>query len=131
MTTPAEAALRFVWGLALGMVLGAVYDFLRPLRKKRNAPADLLFVLIAFQVWIYLSFGICKSDIRIDITAALVIGAICWLNTAGKVVRPVFRWFWLGIFQLLALFLSPIKKILKKIAHFRKKCLHMGKKGVQ
>ena len=89
MITPGESALRFLWGLALGVGLGVCYDFLRPLRKKRNAPADLIFVVCAFLAWVYLSFGVCLGDIRVDITAALPLGALLWLGTLRSEERRV------------------------------------------
>ena len=48
MTEPTLAAKRFALGLGLGLVLGLWYGFLRPLRRRRSAPADGLFVLGAF-----------------------------------------------------------------------------------
>lgn len=130
MISPWEAALRFLWGLALGGGLGVCYDVLRPLRSKRNAPADLLFVLLSFQAWLYLSFGICGGDIRMDITAALGIGALLWIHTLGKPLRPVFYGFWRLVFRIFSVFFRPIQKIIKIFPHFSKKVFaYKEKKG--
>ena len=46
-------------GLLLGGGLGLLYDFLRPLRRRHNAPADFVFVSVLFPLWVYYSFGLC------------------------------------------------------------------------
>lgn len=128
MTVPGEAALRLLWGLALGAVMGLCYDFLRPLRRKHNAPADLVFVLTALYLWVYYSFRVCRGDIRLGGTAALGIGCLLWMNTAGRVVRKGFSLFWLVIFRIFSLFYRPFVKIFKKICGFIKKVFAYGKK---
>lgn len=128
MTVPAEAALRFLWGLAVGAILGVYYDFLRPLRRRHHAPADLLFVLAAFIAWVWYSFQICAGDIRLGGTASLGLGMILWLGTVSLVVRKAFYWFWLVIFQILSVLTLPFAKIFKKIWLFVKKVFAYGKK---
>ena len=56
MTAPADAAVRFGWGLLLGASLGLFYGFLRPLRPKRTTLADGIFLLAAFYLWLLLQF---------------------------------------------------------------------------
>ena len=128
MTVPAEAALRFLWGLAVGAILGICYDFLRPLRRRRHAPADCLFVLTAFLAWVWYSFQICAGDIRLGGTASLGLGMLLWLSTASMVIRKAFYWFWLVIFQILSVLTLPFAKIFKKIRIFMKKVFAYGKK---
>ena len=128
MTVPGEAAGLLLWGLALGAVMGLCYDFLSPLRRKRNAPADLVFVLAALYLWVYYSFKICRGDIRLGGTAALGIGCILWLCTLGKVFRRVFGLFWLVIFRIFSLFCRPFIKNFQKRCRFIKKVFAYGKK---
>ena len=128
MTVPAEAALRFLWGLAVGAMLGVCYDFLRPLRRRHHAPADILFVLVSFMAWVWHSFQICAGDIRLGGTVSLGIGMLLWMGTASMAVRKVFYWFWLVIFQILSILTLPFAKIFKKIRLFIKKVIAYGKK---
>lgn len=128
MTVPGDAALRFLWGLAVGAVLGVCYDFLRPLRRRHNAPADVIFVLAALWGWVWYSFKICAGDIRLGGTVALGLGMLLWLGTASVVIRKAFYWFWLVIFQILSAFALPFAKIFKKIRLFSKKVFASGKK---
>lgn len=128
MTAPAQAALRVAWGLALGALAGMFYDFLRPLRRRHNAPADCLFVLFAFVLWVYYSFGICLGDIRFGGTASMGIGAFIWISALGKPLRKVFFLFWAGVFHIFSWIFLPMKKFLRKIQVFLKKVFASGKK---
>ena len=128
MTVPVVAALRILWGLATGAVLGVCYDFLRPLRYRHHAPADTVFALAALWAWIWYSFQICAGDIRLGGTASLGIGMLLWLGTASLVVRKVFYWFWLVIFHILRVLFQPFRGIFKKIRLFSKKVFAYGKK---
>lgn len=130
MTGPAEAALRFGWGCLMGAGLGVCYDFLRPLRPKRTILADTVFVVCLFAAWVQLSFGICGGDLRLDYTASLGIGALIWIYTAGKLLRPVFRLFWWCIDRIISIITTPFQKIFEKIWVFLKKVFaSMKKKG--
>ena len=93
MNVPAVAAQRVLWALAVGAFLGLCYDFLRPLRRRRHAPADTLFVLAALYAWIWYSFKICGGDIRLGGTIALGLGMLLWLGTGSLAVRKLFYWF--------------------------------------
>lgn len=128
MTEPAQAALRFLWGLAVGAILGACYDFLRPLRRRHHAPADTVFLLVAFLAWVWYSFQICAGDIRFGGTASLGLGMLLWLGTASKAFRRAFYWFWLVIFQILSVFAWPFQKIFIIFRLFVKKVFAYGKK---
>ena len=83
MTPPEEAARRFLLALLAGMVLGAVYGFLRPLRPKRTALADGFFVLAMLSGWLYVHFKVCGADIRPVYNLAMVLGGFLWECTAG------------------------------------------------
>lgn len=128
MTVPAIAAQRVLWALAVGAFLGLCYDFLRPLRRRHHVPGDLLFVLVAFFAWVWYSFQICRGDIRLGGTVALGLGMILWMGTASMVIRKVFYWFWLAIFQILSVFTLPFAKIFTKIRFLIKKVFASGKK---
>ena len=128
MTVPAEAAHRVLWALVVGAFLGLCYDFLRPLRRRHHAPADLLFVLVALMAWIWYNFKICRGDIRLGGTATLGLGILLWRGTASLVVRKLFCWFWAVIFQILSAFFHPFLKIFKKMWLLLKKVFAYGKK---
>ncbi|MBQ8580318.1 MAG: spore cortex biosynthesis protein YabQ [Oscillospiraceae bacterium] len=126
MTVPALAAYRFLCSIALGALLGLIYGFLRPPRRRCPGLLDGLFLLAAGWVWLYLSFGICGGDLRLGGSAGLFLGAMAWEWSAGKLLRPVFEEFWKIIARILVLLAVPTKKILK----FAKKILASGKKWV-
>lgn len=128
MTVPAEATHRILWALAVGAFLGLCYDFLRPLRRRHHAPADTVFVLAALIAWVWYNFKICAGDIRMGGTVTLGLGILLWLGTASMVVRKVFYWFWLAIFQVLTVFTLPFSIIFKKNRLFLKKVFASGKK---
>ena len=128
MTDPAVAVLRVVWGLAVGAILGICYDFLRPLRRRYNTPADVIFSLAALYGWIWYSFRICDGDIRMGGTLSLGIGILLWLCTGSFVCRKVFYWFWLVIFQILSVLFLPFRKTFKIFRLFLKKVFAYGKK---
>ena len=114
MTPPGTAAGRFGAAVALGLALGLVYSFLRPLRRRWLG--DLVFLLCALWSWTLLAFGVCRGDLR---------GAYCMGLAAGAWVThdsfcPLFYGFW----KITAI---PAKKI----SDFAKNCLHLGKNGLQ
>ena len=94
MTAPAQAALQFAQGLGLGLCLGILYGFLRPLRRRRAALGDLIFIVAAFWAWLQLSFGICRGDIRMGYTAAPLLGLWAFDRVLGRYLQPIFRFFW-------------------------------------
>ena len=57
MTAPALAAQRFGSACLLGVGLGIWYGFLRPLRPRRTALSDGLFLAGAAWAWLELGFG--------------------------------------------------------------------------
>lgn len=119
-----------LWGLALGCGLGLLYGFLRPLRRRRNWPADLVFMLACLVCWIWFSFGICAGDIRLLPTATLALGALLWEATVGRRLQGLFRGFWCGIFSFFRSLTFPAKKFFQKIHIFMKKVFaSLKKKG--
>lgn len=128
MTAPALAADRFAAACLIGMALGLVYGFLRPLRPRLTALADFLFLLAAAAGWVFLSFRICQGDLRLGYTAGLLAGGFFWENTAGRVLRPVYRAFWRGIKRLLGLLFLPFQKILQIFRKIMKKNICISEK---
>lgn len=116
------------WGLVTGAALGIVYDFLRPLRQRHHAPADLIFVLLMLCAWVQYSFGICLGRIRLVTTAAFLLGLWLWERTISRLLRPVFFGFWRGIFRILGWITFPAAKIFEKIRKFGKKVFASLKK---
>ena len=51
MKQPALAARQFALACLVGAVLGLIYGFLRPVRRKHSAVADLLFLGAVFWGW--------------------------------------------------------------------------------
>ena len=94
MTAPALAARRFLLALAVGAGLGLVYGFLRPPRRRFTHIFDGIFVLVTLWAWVYLSFGLCKGELRFGYTMGMLLGAGLWEMTAGRLLRPVFTGFW-------------------------------------
>ncbi|MBR4989908.1 MAG: hypothetical protein IKY96_01985 [Oscillospiraceae bacterium] len=110
MTVPSVAALRFLWGCALGVALGIYYDFLQPLGSRHRTLADLLFLPGAAWAWLELMFRICRGDIRVSASLALILGMVLWELSFGGFSRHFFARFW-GIFiGLIDIFLLPCKK---------------------
>ena len=115
MTGPALDGWRFLWGCGIGAVLGLWYGFLRPLRPKHTLLSDLLFLPALIYAWLYLSFAICRGDIRLGYTMGLLLGALIWEWTVGRWIRPMFQGFWRLISIIWNSILGILKKIFKKI----------------
>ena len=64
MISPALAWGHFLAACLLGVGLGLVYDFLRPLRPRFTALSDVVFLAVLGYTLIYLFFGVCAGDIR-------------------------------------------------------------------
>ena len=91
MTEPALAAQRFGIGCLLGLTLGLWYALLRPLRRRRSAPADALFLLGAFCAWLYHGFAVCRGDLRLGYSGGLLLGAAVFDRMLGVPLEPVLR----------------------------------------
>jgi hypothetical protein len=128
MTAPALAADRFLAACLIGMQLGFVYDFLRPLRPKLTAIADLLFLIALGAGWLYLGFGVCKGDLRFGYTAGLGIGILFWELTATRLLRPFFAYIWRPFQKFFAYFIKNAKKLFatgrKKVTMKCKRKIH-------
>ena len=130
MTAPGVAARQFLIACAMGLGLGLFYGFLRPLRRRHVHLADLLFLPALFYAWLVLGFGICGGDLRPVTMLGLGLGAVAWECSIGRLLRPVFGWFWGILFRILSLPVRIFKKIFAKIAKFAKFLLATGKKAV-
>ena len=111
MTAPETGAVSFLWACLLGAGLGILYGFLRPLRPKATWLADGFFVAAVLIVWLYLSFGICRGDIRLGCTLGLPAGGLIWELGAGWLLRPIFQAFWKSLGAVLGFIGRPLKKI--------------------
>ena len=130
MTTPIQAAWIAMVACLCGMGLGVVYSFLRPLRPKWTALADLLFLAALLYGWLWLSFAVCRGDLRFGYTACLFLGIFFWEMTLGKVLRKVFFGIWAVIWQIWGWIWWPVGKIFRKIAQFIKFLFASWKKWV-
>ena len=115
MTGPAEDGRRFLMACLIGLGLGLVYGFLRPLRRKRPVFADLMFLPAMGYAWLYLGFAVCRGDLRLGYCAGLLFGAVIWELTVGRLLRPVFDLLFTGIFWISNGFFRIFGKIFKKI----------------
>ena len=115
MTGPALDGWRFLWACGIGAILGVWYGFLRPLRPRHTVLSDLLFLPALVYGWLYLSFAICRGDIRLGYTFGLLVGALLWEWTAGRWLRPVVQGFWRLISKIWHDFLGIFEKIFKKL----------------
>ena len=101
MTAPSVAARYALAALGMGVGLGVIYGFLRPLRPRLTVLADLCFVALAWRLWLEHTFAICGGDSRLAYALAMLLGAALWEGTLGKSLRPIFSGFWRGIGALL------------------------------
>ena len=116
-------------GLLLGGGLGLLYGFLRFFRPRWLG--DLLFVIVLFQTWLYLGFGLCRGDLRMGYTIALCSGAFLWECTFGIWLRPLFSSFWYLFFRCLSKISRSLKNIIKKSEISEIFSLQDGKFGLQ
>ena len=110
MIPPALALLRFFYGLLVGMALGVFYGFLRPLRQRHTTIGDLLFLPAAVYGWLFLHFDLCRTDIRMAYSVAVLIGIFAWESTIGCLLRPVFSKLWIIVEKIWGLLLFPFKQ---------------------
>lgn len=118
MNTPGQEFHRLWIGFLLGLLLGVVYGFLRPLRPKHTVFADSLFLIFLIWAWLYQGFAICRGDLRLGYYLGFPLGAIVWLNTLGRLLSPVFSCFWKVIRCFFRAIFYPFKIIYKKIKNF-------------
>lgn len=126
--SPAVAAQRLGYALAVGAALGLLYGFLRPLRPRLTVLADGVFVLCALWGWVYLMFGLCQGDIRFGLFTAMVLGAWVWEVSIGRLLRPVFQKFWKALGAVFAFFLRPVRLFFAKKQKFSQKTIGIREK---
>lgn len=130
MTMPSETAWLFLLAMGIGAGVGLFYGFLRPLRPRFTTLCDLLLLPVVFYAWIYHSFALCRGDIRFGHALGILLGALVWDRTVGRLLHPLFVGFW-KLVGIIFLFLSrPVKFFLKKSADFLKFLLAIGKKTI-
>ena len=110
MIPPSLAAAQFGTALLMGAGLGLLHSFLRPPRRRFTALADLIFGLALLGCWIYLSFAVCRGDIRLGYVLGIPLGLILWEKTLSRLFRPVFSIFWLPAKKILQFFRKFLKK---------------------
>jgi len=115
MNTPSQEFHRLWMGCLLGLLLGVIYGFLRPLRPKHTILADSLFLIFLIWAWLYQGFAVCRGDLRLGYYAGFPIGAVVWLNTLGRLLSPIFALFWKGVNGFFHGLSLPLKIIFQKI----------------
>lgn len=125
MTPPQIAAGRYLWGVGLGLMLGLLYGFLRPLGRRVRTLADLLFLIGVFPAWVYFSFAVCQGDLHLGYLSSLFVGGILFDCTLGRLLRPLWRGFW----SVVEGFFRKLGNIFKKIFRFLKKNICIWKKN--
>ena len=111
-----------------GTALGLFYGFLRPLRPRHSFLSDLLFLPAMGYAWLYFSFAVCRGDIRLGYTMGLLIGAIFFDATVGRLLRPVFFGVWRLVSRIWHSIFGLFKKFFKKIGQKRKILFALWKK---
>lgn len=115
MISPALAWGHFLAACLLGVGLGLVYDFLRPLRPRFTALSDGVFLAVLGYALIYLFFGVCAGDIRGGYLLGLAVGGFAWEWSLGRLISPVFSGFWKGLGGFFRALGAPWKKFFQKI----------------
>ena len=128
MTGPALDGWRFLCACLIGLCLGFFYGLLRPLRPRHPWLSDLLFLPLMGYGWLYLSFAICRGDIRLGYSIGILLGVVVWEITVGKWLRPVFRGIWKLISRIWRVFWWPFEKIFKIFHKNAKKLFALWKK---
>lgn len=130
LTGPEQAFSLLLRCLLLGLGLGIVYGFLRPLRPRHRMLSDLLFLPAALYAWVYAYLALCRGAMRFVYAIAILAGAVAWELTLGKWLRPVFGGFWDFVGRIWGGFLRPLQIFFKKTANFQKNLFASGKKWV-
>lgn len=115
-----EQLALFLRSIALGAVLGLLYDLLRTLRslggRLWGGVLDAVFCIAsACSVFLFVMAG--DGEMRIFIVLGVAGGAVLFWCLLGGLLRPVWR-FWLGLLLFPA---GLMKKFLKKSARRGKK----------
>lgn len=121
MTQPGLLFSRFITACLLGAGLGVCYDFLHPGGKRAIHIRDGLFLPILFAFGIYLGFGVCQGDLRLVYSFGLLLGALAWHFSLGRLFRPLIS----RIFHIVFL---PLKKFFQFLSGFWKKTIAIAKK---
>jgi hypothetical protein len=111
--SPALGAWRLGCSFLLGCCLGIFYGFLRPLGTRHRHLADGIFSLAAVWTWLYISFALCRGDIRVIYLMGMVCGIFLWEKTVGLWLRPIFFLIWKVLGTVFRFVLFPLKKILE------------------
>ena len=121
-----EQLALFLRAVALGAVLGLIYDLFRTLRtlggKLWGGVLDALFCLVAAaSLFLFVMAG--DGEMRIFVVLGTAGGMLLFLCLAGPILRPVWR-FWLEVLLFPA---RLVKGILKKCGRMLKKLFSFGR----
>lgn len=124
-----EQLALFLRAVALGAVLGLLYDLFRALRtlggKLWGGLLDALFCLTAAaSLFLFVMAG--DGEMRIFVVLGMAGGMLLFLCLAGPLLRPVWR-FWLDI---LLFPVRAVKNFLKKCGQKAKKLFSFGRTRV-
>jgi len=127
--TPAQALEHFSLSCGVGVALGVYYGFLRPLRPRHPVLSDLLFLPALVYAWLVVGFAVCRGDLRLGCYSGLLLGAVAWELTLGRLLRRVFAWFWRILTTFWRYLWWPMGWLRKKLRIFLKFLLLTGKKA--
>lgn len=128
MNPPLLDIQRFGCACLLGLGLGILYGALHPLRRHHRHIADALFSAGLFYAWLYLSFAVCRGDLRLAYACGLPLGCISEERTLGRLLRPVYSKIWSILAHFLSLIFLFFKKIFAKFEIFVNFLFATGKK---
>ena len=114
----------------LGCVLALWYECLRPLRRRRNWPADLLVFPVMLYLWMLMYLPLCRTDLRTAHLCAFGAGFCIWEATLGKWLQPAFYGIARSIFAFFRRFSHLAEKCFKKLVKFLKFLYAIGAKWV-
>jgi hypothetical protein len=123
----------FLYALLLGLILGAVYDFLRiPGRRFRllTPLLDLVFGLLLFLGNFLLFLYVGQGSYRIYFLVASAGGFLLWMRLMRRFSLLIFGYFWKAIAFVLSFPVRILYKIIEKMKIFLKKLFSNRKKSV-
>lgn len=131
-----EETIIFFIFVIYGLCVSIIYDIFRALRKtqKKTTPKivliqDVIYIMIISIMIIGLMYKYIKSDLRVYLMLASILGVVIYYSIFGNSIRKIFEKIislWQVIFEFLFITMEPYKELfnkhIKKFMKIVKKC---------
>ena len=126
----ANQVMNFLQFITIGIIIALIFDFFRAYRTRKKVSnfsvmiQDIIYFFIVTIIIVFSIVNFLDSSLRLYVFIAIVIGIMIYISILSKFILKIYDAFFKSLFEVIDIFLSPIKLI---IQFFQKICNFFGK----